>query len=262
MGKVIAISNLKGGVGKTTTCHNLGWGLATEYDKRVCLIDLNPQADLTKILGYNPADLDVTVEHALRGIFENNLAPIEDYLIHACEMDILPADGCLAPFGDELSSGRYWMVESVLQRLIEKLNDHYDYILIDCVNYFGKLLHIALCAADEVLLVAQPNYFGVDAIAEMLNIVEIVQQRLNQSLSINGILLTQANMRTLHAREAVTRLRSDLDGRVYHSIIPYSVQVSVYQEMHLPIFTLKNNPVAKAYHSFLEEFMEREDQKI
>ena len=205
MGKIIAISNQKGGTGKTTTTVNLGTGLANE-GKKVLLIDYDAQGSLTQCLGYpNPDELSVTISSLMeKSINERPTEHGEGILHHSEGVDFIPAN-------IELSGMETFLVntmsrERVLKNYLSQIKDNYDYVLIDCTPSLGMLTINALTAANEVIIPVQSHFLPTKGLEQLLGTVAKVKRQLNPTLKINGILLTMVDGRTNLAKDMLADL--------------------------------------------------------
>ncbi|PEI86837.1 sporulation initiation inhibitor protein Soj [Bacillus toyonensis] len=220
MGKIIAIANQKGGVGKTTTSVNLGAGLA-QVGKKVLLVDIDAQGNATTGVGIEKSELDqciynVLVEDAdVQGVIRK---PATENL------DVLPATIQLA--GAEIELVPTISREVRLQRALQPVRDEYDYIIIDCPPSLGLLTINALTAADSVIIPVQCEYYALEGLSQLLNTVRLVQKHLNKDLAIQGVLLTMLDARTNLGIQVIDEVKKYFRDKVYRSIIPRNVRLS------------------------------------
>lgn len=254
---VYSICNQKGGVGKTQTTASLGIGLARE-GKRVLLVDVDAQGSLTASLGYRqPDQIAVTLATVMGRIIEDKpLSPNMGILHNAEGVDLLPADIELS--GMEVTLVNTMSRETILRRYFETVKNNYDVILLDCCPSLGMLTINAMAAADKVLIPVQAQYLSIKGLEQLIRTIAKVRQQINPQLSIEGILVTMADMRTNYTREIIELLHTTYDGKlpIYKSIIPLSVRAaetsaegkSIY--LHDP-----DGKVAKAYASLTQEVL-------
>ena len=260
---VMAVVNQKGGTGKTTTCENLGIGLARE-GKRVLLVDTDPQGSLTIALGHSrPDDLPVTLTDLMAKVMQDQpLAPKEGILSHEEGIELVPANITLS--GLEVSLVNAMSRETVLKQYLETVKDSYDFILLDCMPSLGMLTVNALAASDQVLIPVQANYLSAKGLEQLLQTVNKVKRQINPKLRIEGILLTMVDYRTNFAKEISTLIRDTYGGRlkVYDADIPRSVQAAEISAEGVSIF--KHDPggkVAEAYQSLTKEVMANAEKR-
>lgn len=255
---VIAIANQKGGTGKTTTCENLGVGLAME-GKKVLLVDMDPQASLTISLGHpQPDELPATITDLMRKIIEEQpIASGEGILHHAEGVDLLPSSIELS--GMEVSLVNAMSRESILRQYLDTVKPAYDYILLDCTPSLGMLTINALAAADTVLIPVQAQYLPAKGLEQLLQTINKVKRQINPRLRIEGVLLTMVDSRTSYAKEISTLIRETYGGKlkVFQTDIPRSVRAEEISAEGKSIFAHDpKGKVAAAYKALTKEVLE------
>ena len=260
--KVIAITNQKGGVGKTTTTVNLGVGLAN-MGKRVLLIDADPQGSLTVSLGIKkPDDLSVSLATVMQDVIEDRDTPDGSGIIYHEEgVDLLPSNIELS--GLEVSLFNTMSRESILKGYLDTVKSKYDYVLIDCMPSLGMMTINALVAADSVLIPTQPNYLSTKGLNLLMRSVSRIKKQINPKLRIDGILLTMVDGRTNNAKSIIASLRSSIGEsiRVFDTEIPHSVRAAESSLEGKSIFTHdRGGKVAAAYKSLTKEVMQLEQR--
>lgn len=260
---VIAVVNQKGGTGKTTTCENLGIGLANE-GKKVLLVDTDPQGSLTIALGNpRPDDLPVTLTDLMAKIMQDQPPlPKEGILSHEEGVDLVPANITLS--GLEVSLVNAMSRETILKQYLEMVKGQYDYILLDCMPSLGMLTVNALAASDQVLIPVQANYLSSKGLEQLLQTVNKVKRQINPKLRIEGILLTMVDSRTNYAKEISTLIRDTYGSKlkVYDADIPRSVRAAEISAEGVSIF--KHDPggkVAEAYRSLTKEVLQNAEKR-
>lgn len=252
MGKIIAIANQKGGVGKTTTAFNLGACLALAK-KKVLLVDADPQANATSGIGMQLEDSDLSIYECLvdgRAASEAVMHSSIDNLDIICSrIDLVGAEV-------ELMNRRER--ERVLQRVLAEVRDNYDFILIDCSPSLGVITVNALTAADSVLIPVQAEYFALEGISQLLNTVRIIKSRLSPTLEIEGFLLTMYDARLKLANRIYEELQGHFGKMVFDTVIPRNIRLSESPSHGLPaILYDPDSRGAIAYVELAKELIRR-----
>ena len=250
MGKIIAVANQKGGVGKTTTSVNLSAAFA-EMGKKVLLIDCDPQGNATSGLGIEKDGLELSIYDAL--IIDTPMAEI--ILQTQFGLDMVPSVMDLA--GAEVELVNLDDKQYRLKKAVELIKDKYDYILIDCPPSLGHVTLNALTAADSVLLPLQCEFYALEGLSQLLSTVQLVQEQLNGDLRIEGLVLTMYDSRTNLAEQVVEEVKTHFPDMVYATKIPRNVRLSEAPSFGKPIFAYASSSKgAQAYMSLAEEVIE------
>ena len=253
--KVIALTNQKGGVGKTTTAVNLGVCLSKQ-GKKVLLVDADAQANLTMSLGYpRPDDLPISLATIMQDIIDDNPFDVQKGILHHSEgVDLLPSNIELS--GLEVRLINAISRECVLTTCINEVKKNYDYVLIDCMPSLGMLTINALAAADSVIIPTQPHYLSAKGLELLLRSVSKVRRQINPHLRIDGILMTMVMPRTNISKEVTALVRSAYGQniKVFDAQIPHSIRAVEATAEGKSIFAYdKGGKVAAAYEQFGKE---------
>ena len=257
MSKVIAVTNQKGGVGKTTTSVNLSAALAY-MGKKVLLVDIDPQAFATQGIVVDRSSLSLTVYDAI-----TQSTPLKDIIISTDvkNLDIVPANIDLAGVEIELSqvkSGR----EQRIRNALETVKERYDFVIIDCPPALGLLNTNALTASDAVLIPVQCEYYALEGLTQLLNTILLTQKVFNEKLTIEGVLLTMLDSRTNLGIEVSQEVRKYFREKVYDVVIPRNIKLSEAPSEGLNIFDYDNTSEgAKAYAKLAKEVVKRNASK-
>lgn len=227
--KIIALTNQKGGVGKTTSTINLGAGLA-KLGKKVLLVDLDPQANLTYSLKMHSNRMEKNIYHGLKGE-----STIQEILVKHSGFDFLPSS--LELSGAEMELVNEPACEGLLKSLLSQLNDNeYDYVLIDCPPNLGLLTLNAFTAVTDVYIVLQSEYLALHGLSKLLDLIKIVQQRLNNKLEVGGIICTMYDSRKNLNKEVVGHIQDYFGKKVFKTIIRDNIALAEAPSHHKTIF--------------------------
>lgn len=258
MGKIISLVNQKGGVGKTTTSINLSASLGY-LDKRVLLIDLDPQGNTTTGVGINKADIENSVFEVL-----TEKCPIDKAIIKTKykNLYVLPGSINLAGLENELNEiGRTrqgFVKNAQLKSKLDEIKEYFSYIIIDCPPSLGILTTNALTASDSVIIPVQCEFFALEGITQLLNTIMLAQKNLNPNLDIEGVLLTMLDSRTLLGLEVVEDIRRFFKERVYNTIIPRLVKLTEAPSHGKPILAYDpKHRATEAYLNLAKEVIDR-----
>ena len=249
MGKVISVANQKGGVGKTTTAVNL-CALLAKKNKKVLLIDTDPQGNATSALG-----IEKEVEFSTYDLLITD-TPIRDIILATPikNLDISPSNINLA--GAEVQLVSMMSREQRMKEKMDEVKDEYDYIIIDCPPSLGLITLNTFTASDSVLIPVQCEYFALEGLGQLLNTVELVRKHLNKNLYIEGALLTMYDIRTNLANQVVREVKKFFQNKVYKTVIPRNVRVSEAPSYGMPISVYDpKSKGARSYEKFTREFL-------
>lgn len=251
MGRVIAVANQKGGVGKTTTAVNLSGWLA-RLGRRVLLVDADPQGNSSSGLGIDKKGVNKTLYHAL--IEDEPLASARVSTVVE-GLDIVPANIDLA--GAEIELVAEIARETKLKRALAPIKDEYDFVIIDCPPSLGLLTVNALVAAERVLVPIQCEYYALEGVSQLMNTINLVKNNLNPELSLEGVLLTMFDARTNLSIQVVDEVKRHFRGKVFRSVVPRNVRLSEAPSYGLPIFLYDpKSRGAEVYEELAHEVIE------
>ncbi len=256
MGKIIAFSNQKGGVGKTTTCVNMSTYMAL-MGKKVLLIDIDPQGNATSGLGKRKTRDVKSIYQVISGQCE-----IEEAIEHTVVpgLDIVPANIDLA--GVEVELVYMESRENVIKRILSKVKNNYDYITIDCPPSLGLLTVNALTSAEGVIIPIQCEFFALEGLSQLMNTIRLVKKRLNPTLEIDGVVLTMRDNRSNLGRQVSEEIGKFFGSTVFNVTIPRNVRLAESPSYGKPIYLYDKNCMGSvAYLKLTEEYFEKNNIK-
>lgn len=255
MGRVIAVANQKGGVGKSTTAINLSACLA-EKGKKVLTIDIDPQGNTTSGLGVDKNSVENTLYELLL-----EQADVKDVIVKDAveNVDLIPSNVNLS--GAEIELIGVEEKEYILKKIIDKIRRKYDYIIMDCPPSLSMLTINALTAATSVLVPIQCEYYALEGLSQLIHTIELVQERLNKRLKIEGVVFTMYDARTNLSLQVVENVKENLNQNIYKTIIPRNVRLAEAPSYGQPITIYDSKSSgAESYRLLAEEVINREDE--
>lgn len=251
MGKIISITNQKGGVGKTTSAINLSAALA-ESNQKVLIVDFDPQTNATSGFGVELEDEDKTIMDVL----QNKATAEESIMVDVLpNLDILAGDIVLSSL--EADSYNEPEREKKLKNVLLPIKDKYDYIIIDCPPSVGMLTINALVASDSAIIPVQCEYFSLEGLSQVMDVIDLVKQKMNTSLKIEGILFTMYDGRTKLAQDVVKEVKNLLNENIFNTLIPRNVRLAEAPSNGLTIFSYDSaSSGAESYRKLAAEILE------
>ena len=254
MGRIIAIANQKGGVGKTTTSINLAASIA-EMGKRVLAIDLDPQGNMTSGLGVDKNEVENTVYELMLDECSINES-IQDTVVKG--LRLIPSNVNLA--GAEIELLGINDKEYILKTAVDYIRDDYDFIVIDCPPSLNMLTVNAMTTADTVLVPIQCEYYALEGLSQLIHTIELVRDRLNKRLKIEGVVFTMYDARTNLSNQVVENVKENLDTKIYETMIPRNIRLAEAPSYGIPINMYDSKSAgAESYRKLAKEIVGRKD---
>ena len=254
MGRVIAIANQKGGVGKTTTSINLAACLA-EKGKKVLSIDLDPQGNMTSGLGVDKNEVSNTVYELMLDECSINES-IHETVVE--NLKVIPSNVDLA--GAEIELLGINDKEYILKTAVDYIKDDYDFIIIDCPPSLNMLTVNAMTTADTILVPIQCEYYALEGLSQLIHTINLVQERLNPKLQIEGIVFTMYDVRTNLSNQVVETVKENLDSTIYKTMIPRNIRLAEATSYGIPINMYDTKSAgAESYRNLAKEIIDRKD---
>lgn len=254
MGKIIAIANQKGGVGKTTTAINLAASLAA-LEFKTLIVDADPQANATSGVGKNPKEVEVSIYECMVDGADAEKSIVTTDIKY---LDLLPSHIDLV--GAEVEMVSISQREEKMKQSLAKIRDKYDFIIIDCSPSLGLITVNALTASDSVIVPVQCEYFALEGLGKLLNTIKIIQNRLNPDLEIEGILLTMYDLRLNLSNQVVEEVKTHFKTMAFETLIPRNIKLSESPSFGVPAITHDaESKGSLAYLNLAREIMQRNE---
>lgn len=253
MGRIIAIANQKGGVGKTTTSINLSACLA-EKGKKVLAIDLDPQGNMTSGLGVDKNEVENTVYELMLD---------EDMSINEAAIDTVVDKVKLVASNVDLAAAEIELIgrndkEYILQKKVDYIKDDYDFIIIDCPPSLNMLTVNAMTTADSILVPIQCEYYALEGLSQLMHTINLVQERLNSHLQMEGVVFTMYDVRTNLSNQVVETVKENLDTKIYETMIPRNIRLAEAPSYGIPINMYDSKSAgAESYRKLAQEIINR-----
>lgn len=254
MGRIIAIANQKGGVGKTTTAINLAACLA-EAGKKILAIDLDPQGNMTSGLGVDKNEVENTVYQLML-----DECTIKESMVHTVvnNLELIASNVNLA--GAEIELLGIADKEYILKNAVDYIKEDYDFIIIDCPPSLNMLTVNAMTTANTVLVPIQCEYYALEGLSQLIHTINLVQERLNPELDIEGIVFTMYDVRTNLSNQVVANVKENLDAKIYQTMIPRNIRLAEAPSYGIPINMYDTKSAgAESYRNLAKEVIERKD---